>query len=442
LEDGLMTDKQLMGRLAAALLLGLAVSQAEAQVVEIPEAPGRVEPAVERIVFRDVPSSDDYPGCQVAPTEALVQSRCVFYRPEAFAGLETDDVFFIQLFPDASFAVTVTGTETVDDAVVVSGRIGAGRYGNATLVLGDEGLLGTIQVDERMFELAPAGTRVLVITEANQAKFPVDRVWPTSYDPASRGRWPDRKPRQPQMVLMSGNAAPPVISVLLLVPTPLAPECKPPYSLWHKVLATKQLNTVWAGYAKAEVEVACVTRTPVWTDADLFWLQDSQDVAELRNDFKADIVAMIVKEDYHWCGASSPSPEPPVLVPDKAFALVRRDCLYQHYTLAHEIGHLVGLRHDRIAEGMGANDLLFCDYGYYLSQNFDRTVMAVRRLCDTQGLETCARFPFHSTPDHDELPDNVHMAPDVVTGVACGQKGAARNYFWFSIAAPIVSTYR
>lgn len=71
-------------------------------------------------------------------------------------------------------------------------------------------------------------------------------------------------------------------------------------------------------------------------------------VAQLRNDYKADLVCLIVESDKNglWGGAGDLTP--PQGNPDTGWLLVRRFTLYQDGSnLPHELGHLLGCDHDR-----------------------------------------------------------------------------------------------
>ena len=65
------------------------------------------------------------------------------------------------------------------------------------------------------------------------------------------------------------------------------------------------------------------------------------EVHALRDQHKADISALIV-HDPNGCGLSA-AVAPPA---DRAFTVVHHECAALSYSLAHEIGHLIGARHD------------------------------------------------------------------------------------------------
>ena len=50
--------------------------------------------------------------------------------------------------------------------------------------------------------------------------------------------------------------------------------------------------------------------------------------------------------------AGSPRGSPPM--PNEAYAVVHHECAATSYSIAHEIGHIIGARHDRSLDQNGA----------------------------------------------------------------------------------------
>lgn len=78
------------------------------------------------------------------------------------------------------------------------------------------------------------------------------------------------------------------------------------------------------------------------------WMQDNQEIAQLRSTYKADIVILIVNEfsNRGVCGSATTPSEANSSYADRAFAVVSRGCMTGFYTFGHEIGHLMGARHN------------------------------------------------------------------------------------------------
>ena len=78
---------------------------------------------------------------------------------------------------------------------------------------------------------------------------------------------------------------------------------------------------------------------------------------------------------------------------------------FVHLTFAHELGHNMGLRHDRYASGVPRTGFR---YGYVNQRAFEpgapesarwRTIMAYNGQCEYVGGFHCARIPYFSNPD-------------------------------------------
>jgi hypothetical protein len=107
----------------------------------------------------------------------------------------------------------------------------------------------------------------------------------------------------------------------------------------------------------------------------------------LRAQYHANI-AMLVVHDPNGCGLSA-MVAPPA---DKAFAVVHHECAALSYSLAHEIGHLLGARHD-LAEDDSMSPFPFA-HGFIDGRNAWRDIMSYAESCGG-----CPRLPVWSNPD-------------------------------------------
>jgi hypothetical protein len=110
-----------------------------------------------------------------------------------------------------------------------------------------------------------------------------------------------------------------------------------------------------------------------------------EEVHALRDQYRADVAVLIV-HDPQGCGLAAQVVAPA----DRAFAVVHHECAATTYSLAHEIGHLIGARHD-LALDDGMEPFPY-GHGYVLGTKW-RTMMSYKESCDG-----CPRVPVWSNP--------------------------------------------
>ncbi|HET6927569.1 MAG TPA: M12 family metallo-peptidase [Hyphomicrobiaceae bacterium] len=109
------------------------------------------------------------------------------------------------------------------------------------------------------------------------------------------------------------------------------------------------------------------------------------EVHELRNKYKADVGVLIV-DDPKGCGLATRV----FADAEEAFAVVHHECAATSYTLAHEVGHLIGARHDL---NLDKNMTPF-PYGHgYVNGTKWRDIMSYKESCGG-----CPRLPVWSSP--------------------------------------------
>jgi hypothetical protein len=109
------------------------------------------------------------------------------------------------------------------------------------------------------------------------------------------------------------------------------------------------------------------------------------DVKRLRNEKHADIVGLVI-DNARGCGLSTRiGPES-----DDAYFVVHHACVTVSMSIAHEIGHILGIRHDRAIDASNAP----VAYGHgFVNGDKWRDIMSYNESCGG-----CPRIPFWSNP--------------------------------------------
>ncbi len=138
---------------------------------------------------------------------------------------------------------------------------------------------------------------------------------------------------------------------------------------------------------------------------DLNWVGTDATVSALRDAHGADLVALITDVPRTtYCAYGYLNLDPTNYNADAAFSVISWICAGTNRSLAHEIGHNMGLRHDRFINNMDTPCVE--SHGYVNQDAFAsgaaatkqwRTIMAYDNQCNAAGF-TCNRLPYWSNP--------------------------------------------
>jgi hypothetical protein len=162
-------------------------------------------------------------------------------------------------------------------------------------------------------------------------------------------------------------------------------------------LAIEETNQSFrnSGIGNVQLELAYAYQTPYVESGThfehVFRFADKNDgymdeVHDLRAQYKANVGLLIV-HDPNGCGLAAEV----YARPERAFAVVHHECAANMYSLAHEIGHLIGARHD---EALDDSKEPFSFGHGYVHGNEWRTMMSYKDSCGG-----CPRVPVWSNPD-------------------------------------------
>ncbi len=126
---------------------------------------------------------------------------------------------------------------------------------------------------------------------------------------------------------------------------------------------------------------------------------------DLRDAYAADLVTMIIEtntqnlcgEAYNVMGTVSTN-----FAPDAYDVVVRNLCAVANHSFAHELGHLMGARHDWYADATNNSPYTY-NHGYVVTPTLPnpwRTIMAYNDECGAQmPVVTCTRISYWSNPN-------------------------------------------
>ena len=333
----------LTGAPASAAGLFAAVSAAEANAAATADLPlAAVRSRVVRLDLGELSRHVTPPG------NDLRQDRVARAR-------SLDGVIRIELFPDAAATFRRTDVDTVGDSGITwTGKISGRRYSFAALVIESGEVTGAVQLGSRYFRIDPVGGGLHRVTEIDRSRLPHnenDYVVPENLPPPSPDERSIVEPRAKTVVTVLGaytqkakNQSANVVN-----------EIK---------LALQMANTAYANTGiKIRLKLVGTMKTGAYNEgADTFnqWLKVLNDVSGFnnpatlssvrtkRNQLDADLVALIVRKSSTLCGLAWIIVSPSAATSDYGFSEHALDCLAGGIVFPHELGHNMGLHHDRL----------------------------------------------------------------------------------------------
>jgi hypothetical protein len=323
-----------------------------------------------------------------------------------------------QVSPDAVVEARALRTRTEDGRFIWTGEVLSRSRDRppdlASIIVSGGDVIGWMRAsDGRLYSLRPLGALEIAVVEINEAAFPPDHpadapsprsrevarsspeaaAWRAAFyrqleerqvlqrwaTTASELNFAENYTLIPQFWDLPVEA--PEITVLVAYTSAaqalhgniplLAADVVEQANLIHfnsKVFARLRLvGTMQVNYQELEIDWLYIGAHTHLVDG----LNGLDSVHAQRDALAADLVVLIVSHDANVCGNAGPDVG---VDAEAAFAVVRYSCAADHSTFAHEIGHLMGARHDMASEPMLTP--YAWGHGYRVCESFG-TIMAV-----------------------------------------------------------------
>ncbi len=283
---------------------------------------------------------------------------------------------------------SVQGTGGTD--LIWHGKL-ADLPGTATLVVRDGNITGTVQDGSNLFHIEPLGGGVHAIVKVDTSKLPPE------HSPSEDSKPQDAITPKEGLHLQSAPLGDAPISINVLVA--YTPSAEASVS---DIKATIELAVAEANqsYINSGIRIRLNLVDTVrldYTEGDTFPaivadFKDNPEIYQRRRAAHADLAALIVNRP-EACGQAAGI----MANPATAFAAVHYGCATGYYSFAHELGHLMGARHD---EGHDSTQTPF-PYGHAFQRPSPTATEAFRTVMAYQcnAPDKCdPRVPYWSNP--------------------------------------------
>jgi hypothetical protein len=337
-----------------------------------------------------------------------------------------DGIIRIELFPDTIVTFRRTDLQTNADGGYVWEGATDEALSDALLIVENGTVSGRVQLGHRLFRIDHVAGRLHRVTELDASRFPPEAA------PLVAPAGPGKMQAQPDRV--EPQAA---VTIRVLVaytddaadtsPTSIGQEINRAIALSNQAYRRGRLATTLqlAGKMRVAYQEGNDSGNGAEFQRNLNDLTSGsafQRVRNRRNALNADLVSLFRRADAFVCGIAwvppgSPMPTPGPSTRDTGFSIMSRSCV-ENLSFHHELGHNMGLYHDRYVSSSAPNSVY--NYGYVNLNRRIRTVMGYNNACAARGFN-CTRVNYFSSPTIRAQPG------DVIIGVAQNNPGAADN---------------
>jgi hypothetical protein len=340
------------------------------------------------------------------------------------SNLFKQNTFDLNLRADLKVRADVKSVEKrTENDFTVFGKL-ANIPGDAVLVVRGNNVTGTINTGKEVYRIKPLGSGLHALILVDQTKLPEDH--PPAFK-AKEMRKLNISPAEFRKLLQAKVVAKPVIELIVSYTA----AAKAAYGSDIEAMIQLAVSETNQGYQNSGINASVhlahmyqvnygekVGTTKRSFETILAHFAGNGDgfmdeIHTLRETYKADVAVLIIDQN-DWCGLADAI----LATKDSAFALVYYDCATGYYSFGHEIGHLLGARHN--PEVDSSTDPFSYGHGYLQPSKSWRTIMAY----PSGGL---TRINYWSNPNvmHDGVPmgtaathDNARVLRETVGTVA------------------------
>lgn len=295
----------------------------------------------------------------------------------------------IPLFDGVTYQAVRFSTEKRAAADFVwHGKITVGKTnGDVILTFKNNFVSGLIYAGKQVYEIVPKGDKQILV-ELNQSLFPDCGGAPSAETIENKT---ENSNVAPNAGVDSGDRIDVLILYTTAVKNSLGGEAQ------AQAFSQQAINVTNAAYLNSKVRqrvrLAWAQETDIveagTLSAELSTLRTNATVAALRDQYKADLVALISNSTDN-CGIGYLMN---TISGNQSFGFTAnsRTCAVGNLTLAHELGHNMGSHHN---PENGSGTIFPYSYGHYINGNY-RTIMSYTDPC-TLG---CPKAPYFSNPE-------------------------------------------
>jgi hypothetical protein len=279
------------------------------------------------------------------------------------------------------------------DDYIWSGEL-IGRSGYMLLTTKPEGIMGAIQFDDKFFLLQPLKNNFCLLVEHDISNYE-KAICPIEQTPQSNGFALQQTTQtlQNPCTLSDGTFCPATIDVLLLITPEAINWITQNMDFWGQVLyipllqAYTNLALQNSGISNKQIRVRAVNFNTQFSNSNSITsaIEDliaNTQAQNLRNLYKADLVVAITNNNYNIGGTPYIGQYGTLELEDaRSYAIVEvQNSLGGLWSFPHEIGHLLGTRHNRPNDGIGDDNDPSCGHGFRFTDGtgvIRKTMMAV-----------------------------------------------------------------